>query len=95
MGTNERKLKRKDVMLYLDPDLVKEAKERGINLSRLLEHTLRILLDQMKQVNLGDSSTNTDERSSTSPMAKEAGITSDRPLVRGVGFEPTKGYPTG
>jgi len=95
LGTNERKLKRKDVMLYLDSQLVEEAKERGINLSRLLEHTLRILLDRMKQVNLEDSSMNTDERSSTSTIMKKAGITSDRPLVRGVGFEPTKACATG
>jgi len=95
MGTKGGKLKRKDVMLYLDLDLVKEAKERGINLSKLLEHTLRILLNKMKQVNLGDSSMNTDEKSSTPTITKKAGIASDRPLVRGVGFEPTKGYSTG
>lgn len=39
-------------MLYLGSDLVEEAEERGISLSRLLERTLRILLDRMKKVNL-------------------------------------------
>ena len=44
--------RKRNVVLYLDPHLVQEAKDRGINLSRFLEYDLRLFLSRMKQSNL-------------------------------------------
>jgi len=44
--------RKRNVVLYLDPHLVREAKDRGINLSRFLEYDLRLFLSRMKHSNL-------------------------------------------
>lgn len=44
--------RKRNVVLYLNPHLVQEAKDRGINLSRFVEYDLRLFLNRMKQSNL-------------------------------------------
>ena len=52
MSTLEISNGKRNVVLYLNPHLVQEAKDRGINLSRFLGYDLRLFLKRMNQSNL-------------------------------------------
>jgi len=46
---------KRNVVLYLDPHLVHEAKDRGINLSRFLEYDLRLFFSRLNEPNSDNS----------------------------------------
>ena len=43
-----RDVNKKSVMVYLDPKVVKEARELGLNLSRVCENALKQAIEQLK-----------------------------------------------
>ena len=46
-----RRGKKKNVVIYLDPEIVKEAKELGLNISRICENALREAIRRLKGEN--------------------------------------------
>ena len=44
-----RKSKKKNVVLYLDPEVVKEAKKLGLNLSKVCENALKEAIKRLKE----------------------------------------------
>ena len=75
---------KKKVLLYMDRDVVTEAKDIGLNLSKTCENALKNTIKRLTNTN---NSRNTDGLSSSE--------SSGNSLVREVGFEPTKAYTTG
>jgi hypothetical protein len=45
-------VRKKSVMVYLDPEIVKEAREIGLNLSRVCENALREAVEQLRPIYL-------------------------------------------
>lgn len=43
-----RRGKKKNVMVYLDPEVVREARELGLNISRVSENALREAIRKLK-----------------------------------------------
>jgi len=68
----------------MDKDVVTEAKDIGLNLSKTCENALKNVIKRLTNSN---NSRNDDVLSSND--------SSDKPLVREVGFEPTKAYTSG
>ncbi len=75
---------KKKVLLYMDRDVVAEAKDIGLNLSKTCENALK---STTKQLTNSNNSRNGDILPSVD--------SSDNSLVREAGFEPTKAYTTG
>jgi post-segregation antitoxin (ccd killing protein) len=48
-----RDVNKKSVMVYLDPEVVKEARELGLNISRICENALREAIRRLKGENCG------------------------------------------
>ena len=71
--------KKKNVMLYLDPEVVRKAKELGLNLSKVCENALKEAIRRLEGSDL-----------QTSSFSKRNCV-----VVDGAGFEPaTSAMPT-
>ena len=75
------------VNLTIDEDIIREAKEIGLNLSKISENALKQAIFALKSAN---QSTHTKQTDST-----DSSPTSFFELVREVGLEPTKAFATG
>ena len=69
-------------MVYLDPEVVKEVRELGLNLSKISENALKEAIRRLRTPSVQNNPENSPERSQSS-------------LVRGVGLEPTKAFAIG
>ena len=72
-----RKGKKKNVMIYLDPKVVKEARELGLNISRISENALKEAIRRLKGVdcpNILNSQTSDDFSSEKSYLAGPPGL---------------------
>ncbi|MDW8034056.1 MAG: type II toxin-antitoxin system CcdA family antitoxin [Nitrososphaerota archaeon] len=45
-----KKCRKKNVVIYLDSEIVKEAKELGLNISKISENALKKMIDRIKDV---------------------------------------------
>ena len=68
----------------MDRDVVTEAKDIGLNLSKTCENALKNATKQLTNTN--------NSRNGNISVSHDS---SDKQLVREVGFEPTKAYTTG
>ncbi|GEM_PF-1175884 len=50
-----RKGKKKNVVIYLDPEIVKEARDLGLNISKISENALKEAIRRLKGENLQNS----------------------------------------
>jgi hypothetical protein len=42
--------KKKNVVIYLDPKIMQEAKELGLNVSKICENALKMAIEQIKPI---------------------------------------------
>ena len=75
--------KKKNVLLYLDEDVVEEAKELGLNLSKVCENALKEAIKRLKGENC--------ENNSYSPFSNRMAGHTNKKMVRPPGFEPGLG----
>jgi len=54
-GLKMRKGKKKNVVIYLDPEIVKEARDLGLNISKISENALKEAIRRLKGENLQNS----------------------------------------
>ena len=73
-----RKGKKKNVVIYLDPEVVKEAKELGLNISKICENALKEAVRRLK----GEYSQNN--------LNSQKSDDCESVETPGVGFEPTR-----
>ena len=67
-----RDVNKKSVMVYLDPEVVKEARELGLNISRICENALREAIRRLK----GEDCQNNNHREIVGPRGFEPRTTS-------------------
>ena len=51
-------IEKRNVVLYLDADLVKKTRELGVNLSKTFENHLKMLISQFQNVNTTNNNKN-------------------------------------
>ena len=56
-----REGKKKNVVIYLNPEIVKEAKELGLNISKISENALKEAIRRLRGGNLQDNHNSGDE----------------------------------
>ncbi len=80
-----RRGKKENVMIYLDPQVVKEARELGLNISKVSENALKEAIRRLK----GENSQNKQDSLFSDRRAEPTnGAQTD--MAPGVGFEPTR-----
>jgi post-segregation antitoxin (ccd killing protein) len=70
---------KKNVMIRIDDELIRKAKEYGLNISKISQNALKDMIDRI-------------ERPIQQNNSKKCPESSKNDLVRGVGFEPTEAY---